>query len=251
MRSNRTLVDANGAYRIAALVVTAACSVGIYQFRTSLRGPSPSHALARFERWSRHACALLGLDAHVHGQRATEPVLYVSNHRSYLDIPVLAGVLGTRFLSRADLAQWPIVGTAAQAIGAVFVDRDDAHGRAHAARVLARSLRRCSIVVFPEGTTHGNDRPASFHPGVFRLAHRLNAPVVPVTIRYSDRRVYWTDESTIGQHLRTHVLTGPRVAATVHIGEPVHPAAHDDPETLTQAVYREVCRPLDQLGELV
>jgi 1-acyl-sn-glycerol-3-phosphate acyltransferase len=238
--------------RLAALVADAVCHVGMYHLSARLKRKSSEEcALALLQRWSRHACRLLRLDVHLHGAPSPEPCIYVSNHRSYLDIPLLAAVLRARFLSRADLAHWPLVGPAARAAGTVFVNRADVYARVRAARALARRVKTQSLVVFAEGTTHGAPLPEPFHAGIFRLLQRLNTCVVPVTIRYSDRRVYWTDDTTLGQHVRRRVLTGVPVKAAVHIGAALRPRSEANSEALQRRVYEAVCTPIQELGELV
>jgi len=201
------------------------------------------------QRWSARACGWLRLDVQLHGVPSPATCVYVANHRSYLDVPVLSSVLGASFMSRADVAGWPVVGAVARDIGAVFVNRDDAHGRARAALALVRRLETASVVVFPEGTTGGARLPGPFHPGLFRLLHRTDARVVPVTIRYSDRRAYWTDDVSMSDHLRTRVFGVSRLAAAVHVGEGFGAREHADAASLAGAVYRAVCRPIDELGE--
>jgi len=242
-----------GCARVAALGATTAWYLGLYYGLRPLAGASHTRALALLQQWSRHACALLTVDVQVHGAPGAAAGIYVSNHRSYLDIPVLSAALRSSFLSRADVATWPVIGMVAREVGSVFVNRDDPHAGAGAALALARRVRAGPgpIVVFPEGTTRGTRLPAEFNGGVFRLLHRINTPVVPVTIRYSERRAYWIDDISMGAHLRTHVLRGPRLIGAVHIGPPLQPADYADANTLASAVCSTICRPIDDLGELV
>ena len=154
-------------------------------------------------------------------------------------------------MSRADVAGWWIVGAAAKLVGSVFVERDDPRGRVRAARGLARRLASASVIVFPEGKTGARRLPGPFHPGLFRLLHRLGVPVVPVTIRYGDRRAYWTDDSRLVSHLWTRVLAGPSLPVAVHVGTALDPRAEADGESLARAAYHAVCRPIEDLDELV
>ena len=242
------MTRADGA--IAPVVSSAVGHLWLYQITAPLRGRSPVRAVWWLQHWSLRTFRWLGLQVRVEGTPSRTPCLYVSNHRSYLDIPLLSGVLGAGFMSRADVASWRIVGTAARLIGTVFVDRDDVQGRVRAARALARRLCAGSVVVFPEGTTVGDSTPGPFHPGLFRLLHRLRVPVVPVTIRYSDRRAYWTDDIGLGDHLRRRVLVGSSIAITIHVGTPLVPSDHSDAESLEGAVRRAIARPIEELGEL-
>ena len=232
-------------------MASAAGHLCLYRLSTVLRGRSPARALQLFRHWGRRTCRWLGVEVTVHGMVPSRPCLYVANHRSYLDVPLLAGVLGASFLSRADVAHWWVIGGAARAIDTVFVERDDPRARMRAARALARRLCTGSVVVFPEGTTGGERVPGAFQPGLFRLLHRVRIPVVPVTIRYGDRLAYWTDDLTLARHLRRFVTGRRRVRAAVHIGQSLDAEAHPDGQSLAAAAYGAVCAPIETLGELV
>ena len=233
----------------AVLIATAVASLSAYRLSARFREPSPARAVAILQRWCRSACARLRLDVQVHGTMASTPRVYVANHRSYLDIPVLSATLGATFLSRADVSAWPIIGAVAREIDAVFVNRDETHARVRAARALVERVGTLNLVVFPEGTTNGEHLPRPFHVGVFRLLHRVGAAVVPVTIRYSDRRAYWTDDIGLWQHLRTRVFAGPRLVAAVHIGAALRPQEYPDGASFARAAHAAVCQPIEQLGE--
>ena len=233
----------------AILATTAIASLYSYRLWARLHGPAPTQAVTMLQRSCRTACARLRLEVRVHGTPAKEPRVYVANHRSYLDIPVLSAVLGATFLSRADVSAWPLVGAVAKAIDVVFVDRDDTRARVRAARALRGRVGALNLVVFPEGTTGAERLPGPFHAGLFRLLHRLHAPLVPVTIRYNDRRAYWTEQIGLWHHLRTRVFTAPGLVATVHVGDELHPQAHPDGASLAQAALAAVCQPIEEFGE--
>lgn len=236
--------------RLAALVGTAAATLWRYRLRARLFGASEAEATRVLQRWSRRAWGWLGLDVRVRGRMPDGPCIYVANHRSYLDIPVLAGTFGTAFMSRADVASWPVVGGAAQEIGTVFVDRDDPTSRIRAAFALRRRLRHGSVAVFPEGTTCGSPLPGPFHAGLFLFLHRAGLPVHPVTVRYGDRRAYWTDDLPMGRHLREQVLIGPRLSVVVHVGHAIDTTGHAGGDDLARAAWAAIARPIEELGEL-
>ena len=244
------LRGAGAPLRVAALATTAATTLWSYQARARLSGRSEAAATDVLRRWSRRAWDWLGLDVRVRGLVPDTPCVYVANHRSYLDIPVLAGALGTAFMSRADVASWPIVGGAAREIGSVFVERDDATSRIRAAFALRRRLRTGSVTVFPEGTTCGTPLPGPFHPGLFLFLHRTGLPVRPLTVRYGDRRAYWTDDTSLGSHLRRHVLAGPRIPVVLHVGAPIEMRGHVGGDELARVAWAAIARPIEELGEL-
>ncbi|MGH7895258.1 MAG: lysophospholipid acyltransferase family protein, partial [Candidatus Binatia bacterium] len=187
----------------------------------------------------------------VEGEPPDGRCLFVANHRSYLDVLVLAEALRATFLSRADVADWRLVGPTAIAIGAVFVDRDDRGARARAARGLVRRLETERIIVFPEGTTTGAPLPGPFEPGLFRLLAHTRVPVIPVTLRYSRRDAYWIDDLDVETHLRTRILQGPPLVASVRVGLPFEGTLAADGDRLREAAYRAVAAPIERDGELV
>lgn len=239
------------AYTLATrFVVSAALRLWAHEIVVHRRGPQPERALVQMQRWCRRAWRRLRLTVQVLGEPHSTPCLYLANHRSYLDIAVLSGALGVTFLSRADVAAWPVFGKVARATGTVFVDRQDAKDRVRAAREMLRRLRAMPVAVFPEGTTRGDPLPGPFAPGVCRLLRRAAVPVIPVTLRYSDRRAYWVDDIGMLEHLRTRVLAGPGLTCAVHVGSPLPLDAAGGREPLDEQAYRAVARPIETLGEL-
>ena len=245
-----TIRAAGAPLRVAALATTAATTLWSYQARARLTGRSEAAATDVLQRWSRRAWGWLGLDVHVRGAVPKGPCVYVANHRSYLDIPVLAGALGTAFMSRDDVESWPIVGSAAREIGSVFVARDDAASRIRAAFALRRRLRAGSVAVFPEGTTHDTPLPGPFHPGLFLFLHRTGLPVHPLTVRYGDRRAYWTNDLSMADHLRRQVLAGPQIPVIVHVGNAIDTRGQSGGAELARVAWAAIARPIEELGEL-
>lgn len=223
---------------------------GLWGYRISRLGRQrhPRAALPVASRWCRRLWPLLRLRVTVDGALPAGPCLFVANHRSYLDIIVLLGALGTAFLSRADVRSWPLVGAVAEEIGCVFVQREDGRDRMRAARALLRALRQRALLVFPEGTTTGAPCPAPFEPGLFRLLQRCDVPVVPITVRYSDRRAYWVEDLSPWQHLRQRIFSGPVLIVALHVGAPLAPG--EDAGHLAAATYEAVAAPIRTHGEL-
>ena len=238
--------------RFAPIVATAVATLTFYRVVTYCAGPSIDRALALFRRWCRWVWPRLRLAVRVDGRTSPVPCIYLANHRSYLDIPVLGGALGAAFLSRADVAAWPVIGRSATAIGVIFIDRGDPLSGARAARAMARRVRSHSLIVFPEGTTGGERLPQPFAAGLFRLLARLHVPIVPVTVRYSDRRAYWVDERPLVDHLAACVAAPDRMTAVVHVGSVLEPQGRGaSPDELAARAYQALCAPIEAFGELV
>lgn len=235
---------------LAGFLTIAFARLTLYRAGDLVRPRSPAQARATLQWWARWACRRWRLHVEVTGSIPAGHCVYVSNHRSYLDIPVLAGVLPAAFLSRADVARWPLIGPIARLTGAVLVERDNDLDRQRAARTLLARLPAESVIVFPEATTTGARLPAPFRSGIFRLVQRRPVPIVPVTLRYSDRRAYWVDDISVGDHLLSRVLSGPPLVVRVHLGAPLRALELPETDALAAATYAAVCAPIHTQGEL-
>ena len=110
--------------------------------------------------------------------------VFVSNHQSIYDIPVLFWSLPVqlRIIAKASLGQFPFLGWHLRRTGHLLVnrarpDRKAILGWAH--RLTAHGL---SLVVFPEGTRSRDGRVARFKGGSFLLALEAGLPIVPLSI---------------------------------------------------------------------
>ena len=87
--------------RTAIVTASALVHLGAYRAIKAVRGPSPARALEMFQQWSRRTCATLGIEVRRIGDLPSERCAYVANHRSYLDIAVLASLLPGLIRDRA------------------------------------------------------------------------------------------------------------------------------------------------------
>lgn len=121
--------------------------------------------------------------------KAGEVYVYVSNHNSYLDIPVLTWVLPgfICFIGKASLGKVPVFGYMFRNLH-ITVNRKDRHDRAKSIKDgLDKLSEGRPLVVFPEGATNSEPMPSlmSFKDGAFRMAVEKQVPIVPVSIPYN------------------------------------------------------------------
>lgn len=116
----------------------------------------------------RFALRLLGVRVHVSGSIAAErPLLIVANHLSWLDITTLTAVAPVRFVSKDEVARWPVIGWLAKLQRSVFLDRADRSTVGGKAGEVTAALRAGDVVViFPEGTTSDGNRVLPFKSGL-------------------------------------------------------------------------------------
>ena len=134
--------------------------------------------------WMLNMNSLLGIRVAQYGQIDRQPLLYVANHISFLDIIVISAMTDVRFLSKHTLRYWPLVGLLAEMSGTLFIKRDKRSMIARVISTVRDALAKSHIVVFPEGTTSLGDEVKHFHSGLFQAAIDANVPVQPIAIRY-------------------------------------------------------------------
>jgi 1-acyl-sn-glycerol-3-phosphate acyltransferase len=154
------------------------------------RGSVERRAIDDRARWfGQRVVELLDIRLTAAGAEHVPPraVVYMSNHQSHLDIPVLYATLPSptiRMLAKAELFRIPLWGRGLRAAEFVEVDRGN-HARAvqsidHAARLVRDGV---SIWVAPEGTRSRDGRIGKLKKGGFHLAVATQTPIVPVAIR--------------------------------------------------------------------
>ena len=114
----------------------------------------------------------MGVRVHLRGELAERrPLILVANHVSWLDIPVLGAIAPVRFVSKAEVARWPIIGWMAKLMRTVFIERGNHGTVGQKAAEVAEALREGDLVViFPEGTTSDGNRVMFFKSGLLGAA---------------------------------------------------------------------------------
>lgn len=189
---------------------------------------SPAQRETRVQVWAAQLLALWGIRLVVRGTPPIGgPMLLVANHLSWLDILVMHAARHCRFVSKADVRRWPLVGYLATGAGTLYIERERRRDAMRVVRVMTQALQDGDVLaVFPEGTTTDGTHLLPFHANLIQAAIAAQAPVQPVALRFADRATgavargpsYIGDETLVGSVWRT--LSGPPVDAIVVFGEP-------------------------------
>lgn len=127
----------------------------------------------RFPHWyHRQVCRLMGVKLNITGSvDKSAPVLLVSNHTSWLDIPVISAVAPVSFIAKKEVGGWPGVSALARLQRTVFVDRErrTAVG-ATTNELVARLASGDTLVLFAEGTSSDGNRILPFRSSLFAAA---------------------------------------------------------------------------------
>ena len=188
-----------------------------------------AHKLIRW--WSTALLRIFGLRSVRFGQPLADPVLFVANHTSWIDIVLLHSQRAVCFVAKAEIAHWPVVGWLAASGGTIFHRRGNNHSLAAVMQVMVERLRAGrSVAVFPEGGTGHDGVLKVFHARIFQAALDAEAPLQPVALRFArdGKRVidagFREQESFMGNFLR--LLGSAPMDAEVHFLQPV-PASPD------------------------
>ncbi|MDZ7891155.1 MAG: lysophospholipid acyltransferase family protein [Rhodoferax sp.] len=143
---------------------------------------------AEVQAWALAMLARLAIKLVVNGTPpASGPVLLAANHISWLDIVVIHAARHCRFISKADIQHWPVVGTLATGAGTLYIERES---RRDAMRVVHHMAERLSLgevlAVFPEGTTGDGTGVLPFHANLLQAAISAGAPIQPVALQFLD-----------------------------------------------------------------
>jgi 1-acyl-sn-glycerol-3-phosphate acyltransferase len=158
----------------------------------------------------------------------SRPVLFVSNHASYLDIHVLGALLNGSFVAKQEVAGWPLLGLCARLQRSVFVDRRRGTSAGQRDAVAERLAMGDSLILFPEGTSSDGNRVLPFRSALLSAAERpiggRPLTVQPISLAYARhsnmpmgralRPFYaWYGDMGFASHLWRVLGLGPAVVA--------------------------------------
>ena len=138
------------------------------------------------QRWFRLLARVFGLRIRVAGMPHAEPVLVACNHQSWLDIVVLGATLPGAFVSKGEIANWPMLGFFARSGGrTLFINRGEMRSfQALGGELIGRLRDGERVIFFPEGTVNDALEPMRFKPRLFAAALATGCAVQPVAVAY-------------------------------------------------------------------
>ncbi len=142
----------------------------------------------RIQAWALELLARIAIKLIVIGQPSRSgPVLLVANHISWLDIVVMHAAGHCRFISKADVRSWPLVGTLATGAGTLYIERGSSRDAMRVVHQMKQGLLQGDVLaVFPEGTTGDGTLVLPFHGNLLQAAIAADAPAQPVALQFAD-----------------------------------------------------------------
>lgn len=235
-------------------LVIGGLSINLAVIWDQLRGNPVQKGAARTVQalWCRGFCRSLGIRLRVEGHPVQPPpVLTVSNHVSWLDIVVIAAHWPVAFLSKSEVARWPIIGRCATGLGTLYIERGRRDAASRAVETMVRRLGQGDrVLFFPEGTTGEGFELLPFRPRLYQAALDAQVPVQPLALRYlntdgslCEQAPFIGDDSLVSHVARLCALPG--VEAVVHVGEAIAPP-HERRSELALQTREQIAEALSQ-----
>ena len=145
------------------------------------------HRVARL--WGKIQLRSAGTPVDISGLENIDPhksYILVSNHQSTFDIFALLGYLPIQFrwIAKAELFRIPFLGWAMTRIGYIPIERESPKKAYRSMIAAAEAVKRgVSVIIFPEGTRSPDGKLQSFKKGLFLIALKSEAPILPITIQ--------------------------------------------------------------------
>ncbi len=188
--------------RFASVMVQVVLHILLALFIVGLLFPFWSMARRRWlvRWWSGHVLWIMGLRVKVVGPLADRTVfeqalrpggigtMFVMNHISWLDIYLVHSLRAARFVAKAEISRWPLLGFLTDRTGALFIERGKRHAVREVNHRIAQMLRAGDMIgVFPEGTTSDGARLLPFHANLIQPAIDVGVPILIAGLRYRER----------------------------------------------------------------
>ncbi len=181
-----------------------------------------------FGAWARAWVRIAGVKIKIVGSAPKTPFFLVSNHLTYMDIPVLRSIIEGVFVAKGEIEGWFIAGRICSDMGAIFINRQNRRDIPRAGSQILKSLEGGGegVIVFPEGTSTRGEEVLKFNSSFLEFAAQSELPVHYASISYqtpegempASRAVAWWEDISFGTHLwRMFQLSS--VKATVTFGK--------------------------------
>ena len=200
-------------------------------------------------------CKIFGIQVVIKGDINKDKTIYVGNHLSYIDIPLLGSFLNATFISKQDVRKWPVLGPLAILADTVFISRQRDAVQKCIDDIYKRIAQDRSLILFPEGTSTDGTSVLPFKSSLFELflneKIKNNLTVQPFTITpLETNRVPVIDQNNLDEYawygdmdLEPHMWQlakskGIKVLVTFH--QPHNAADYNDRKTFSLDCFNAV-----------
>ena len=151
--------------------------------------------------WGKTIMFFLGIKVERNKLPQDSNFILMPNHRSYLDIFIVAGLTPAAMVGKAELKKWPFGKLGAKVTNSILVNRKEIKSLVKTMNKIKDSVNQgIPVTLFPEGTTYVGPLTKPFKNGSFKIAADAHIPVIPMAIQYKDIGDSWVDKDTFLGH---------------------------------------------------
>lgn len=208
--------------------------------------------------WSRQLLDILDIGIRTEGQwpvRGEGGYLVVANHVSWLDIFVLNAIYPSRFIAKAEVRNWPLIGWLCKRGNTIFIERAMRQDAASINQRVSFVLKQGVCVgLFPEGTTTDGRQVGHFHSALIQPAIDAGAMLCPIALRYQDKNgkqnnaAAFTGDMTLSRSI-WRILRSPHFDALLAF-TPALATAGENRRVLARAAQEAISQELPNVAAL-
>ncbi|MEK7991936.1 MAG: lysophospholipid acyltransferase family protein [Thiotrichaceae bacterium] len=198
--------------------------------------------------WSRVLIMICGVRIRYHGQRAAAPILFISNHISWLDIFSLLGTFHVTFISKQEVRDWTAIGWLATRVGTLYIKRGNNAMQVASSEMVSLLQSGQNVLLFPEGTTTDGTNVKRFFARMFQAGMDAGVDIQPIALRYTENKQIsqtapFIDDDSFAAHVwRLFAVSG--ITLDIHYC-PVIKTAGKTRRELSDASYQSIRQTLD------
>lgn len=161
------------------------------------------HKKKYIKNWSKRLLNILKIHLEINQDLnkllSSNHFLIVSNHISWIDIFLINSIFPTSFLSKGDVARWPLIGKLTKCADTIYIKRGNKKSLLIASNQIEKKLNEMdSVIFFPEGFATDGSKLLAFKSNFFQTAINCNINILPLAIRYTSDGKFTTAPSYAG-----------------------------------------------------
>ncbi|QGY43354.1 hypothetical protein GM418_06680 [Maribellus comscasis] len=197
--------------------------------------------------WGKSIIFFLGIKIDRNELPASNNFILMPNHRSYLDIFIVAGLTPAALVGKAELKKWPFGKLGAKVTNSILVDRSEIKSMLKTMHQIKASVNQnIPVTLFPEGTTYKGPLTKPFKNGSFKIAADTGISVIPMAIHYKDANDAWVGKDTFLGHFFRQ-MGKPYSKVFIRYGKPV---SHSEYKILQSEVKSQIDDMLNELNQI-
>ena len=237
---------------VAGAITTASIIVPAELLIRTFAGRNKAHLPVLFHRGLARS---LGIRITCHGEPSREKgVLFVANHVSWADVPVLGARIRAAFVAKSEVGGWGLVGWLATFARTVYVERERRTTTGDQRDAITERLARGeSVILFPEGTNGDGTHVLPFKSALFAVTDGLPDLIIqPVTIAYTRVNgmpvtrerlpdLAWIGDTELMPHAMAFMGLG-KISAELIFHDPVRPGDYAGRKSLARHCETVIAR---------